>query len=355
MNDIIEFKMNDKIEIFVNEILMFDPSNEEHKQTCESMAADIGKELRLKAMDMSDIIKKPLVYAHKAHDDSISVNLKSLHKQIESLNPVNALESSSLISKITSYIPFIPSSLDIYKRSLESGEKMIQSIVRSLKEGQSTLNTDNDSLRKDQRSLWKFGEELKESITFAQAIVDSMDQKLLMLEDEKKTVFIRERFLFPLTQRILDLQQQAAVFQQATMSIELIVSNNKELMRGVDRTLGVSISALQVATMTSFALSHQKEVLDNIDSVNKTTSDLLLQNSMTLKEQGVSIQQRASSTMLDMDNLKAAFANLNDSLIEVSTFRNRTLETMKTCTKEYEAFLLTTNQPVLLPVDHMKL
>jgi len=38
-----------------------------------------------------------------------------------------------------------------------------------------------------------------------------------------------------LRQRIQDLQQQLAVNQQGVLAVELIIRNNKELMKGVDK------------------------------------------------------------------------------------------------------------------------
>jgi uncharacterized protein YaaN involved in tellurite resistance len=358
MTNNLEFTQSDKIKIFVDEIFSFSPDNEEHKQIAEKMALDVGKEIQLKSMTMSDIIKKPLNQARSLQDDNVSKNLQLLHKQIETLNPNNALITDSFVAKIATYLPFLASPLDKYKGELLTGEKVINEIIKSLKEGQKYLENDNNTLKSDQRTLWRMGEEIKKSLEFAQEIAKYAQEKLsltLSSEGESKQRFMKDRFLFPLSQRILDLQQQSAVFQQATMSIELIVNNNKELIRGVERTLGVSVSALQVATMTAFALSHQKDVLDNIDSINTLTSDLLVQNSVTLKQQGSDIQQRASSTLLDMDKLKTSFSNLSDALKETSAFREKTLNSMIQSTKEYEAFLLAT-KPLETPlIESLKL
>jgi hypothetical protein len=50
--------------------------------------------------------------------------------------------------------------------------------------------------------------------------------------------------LFALRQRTLDLQQQLAVNQQGVLAIEIIIRNNRELIRGVDRALDVTISRI---------------------------------------------------------------------------------------------------------------
>ena len=44
-------------------------------------------------------------------------------------------------------------------------------------------------------------------------------------------------------------------------------------MRGVDRSLDVTVNALQVAVTVALALANQKIVLDKVEAINKTTSD----------------------------------------------------------------------------------
>src|SRR5690606_42135790 len=51
--------------------------------------------------------------------------------------------------------------------------------------------------------------------------------------DDSRRSFMEEELLFPLRQRILDLQQQLAVSQQGILALEVVIRNNRELIRGV--------------------------------------------------------------------------------------------------------------------------
>ena len=86
---------------------------------------------------------------------------------------------------------------------------------------------------------------------------------------------IENEWLFPLRQRIQDLQQQLIVNQQGIMAIDLVIRNNVELMRGVDRATNVTVSALQVAVTLALALANQRVTLDKVLAVNETTDKLL--------------------------------------------------------------------------------
>ena len=74
-------------------------------------------------------------------------------------------------------------------------------------------------------------------------------------------------------QRVMDLQQQLLVNQQGFLTTEMIVRNNKELVRGVNRALNTTVSALQVGATLAMALANQRIVLENVDISALGTND----------------------------------------------------------------------------------
>ena len=90
----------------------------------------------------------------------------------------------------------------------------------------------------------------------------------------------------------------------------------------------MTISALQVAVTVALALAHQQIVLDKIEAINTTTSAMIAGTAERLKTQGTQIHQQASSTMLDMESLKQAFADIDTALDEISRYRREALPTM---------------------------
>ena len=88
------------------------------------------------------------------------------------------------------------------------------------------------------------------------------------------------------------------------LASELIIRNNKELIRGVNRVLDVTVSALEIGVAVAMALANQKIVIEKVEAVNKTTSDIISGTAARLKTQGAAIQKQASSAMLDIEALK---------------------------------------------------
>jgi uncharacterized protein YaaN involved in tellurite resistance len=69
-------------------------------------------------------------------------------------------------------------------------------------------------------------------------------------------------------------------------------------------------------------------VLDKIEAINTTTSSMIAGTAERLKTQGTAIHQQASSTMLDMESLRAAFEDIDTALDEISRYRREALPTM---------------------------
>jgi len=69
-------------------------------------------------------------------------------------------------------------------------------------------------------------------------------------------------------------------------------------------------------------------VLDKIEAVNTTTSNLMRGTAARLKTQGVEVHKQASRGMLDMQALKDAFGDIHAALEDISTFRQQALPEM---------------------------
>jgi uncharacterized protein YaaN involved in tellurite resistance len=217
-----------------------------------------------------------------------------------------------------------------YFTKYESADTVLTAITDSLRKGADQLKRDNITMADDQQDMRALTIKLEKAIQVGMAIDQSLSRRLEsdVPSDDPKYKFLQDEILFPLRQRIMSLQQQLAVNQQGVLSLEMIVRNNKELVRGVNRALNVTVNALQVAVTVALALANQKIVLKKINAVNETTNNLIADNARRLKEQGAENQKQAVSTSLDIDKLKQAFADIKAALDDVSSFRQEALPQM---------------------------
>ncbi len=328
-----------------------DPAaREQAKASAETMGADLQKQ----AAAQSDLLKKPMAALGKRSEDGgeVAKSLIDLKMQVEELNPNKMDFSSGWLSRTLGKLPGVGTPLQRYFSKYESAQTVISTIVQSLEQGRDQLQRDTVTLAEDQKRMHETSKKLERAVQLGQLI----DQKLQYKFDREtepgsaEQKFIGEELLFPLRQRIMDLQQQLAVNQQGVLASELIIRNNKELVRGVGRALNVTVNALQIAVTVALALENQKLVLDKLTSVNKTTSDLLAGTANRLKTQGVEIQKQAASTSLDMNSLKSAFADIQTALDDISTFRMQALPQMAASVVELDRL----NNDVKKTIDKME-
>jgi uncharacterized protein YaaN involved in tellurite resistance len=181
----------------------------------------------------------------------------------------------------------------------------------------------------DQKAMHELTLKLEKAIKLAMRIDQKLDARVkAMTPGSEQHKFVSEELLFPLRQRIIDLQQQLVVNQQGVLVTEGIIRNNKELVRGVNRTLHVTVSALNVGATLAIALANQKNVLEKVESVNRTTGDLIAGTAERLKTQGAQIHKQASSSMIEIDKLKQAFADIKIAMEDIATFRQNALPQM---------------------------
>jgi uncharacterized protein YaaN involved in tellurite resistance len=134
--------------------------------------------------------------------------------------------------------------------------------------------------------------------------------------------------LFYVRQKHQDLLTQLAVSIQNYLAIDIVIKNNLELIKGVDRAATTTVSALRTAVIVAQALNNQKLVLDQITALNTTTSNLIESTSELLRDNSVKIQQQAASATIGLPQLQKAFENIYGTIDAIDTFKVEALNTM---------------------------
>lgn len=223
--------------------------------------------------------------------------------------------------------------LRAYFQKFQKADAVIADIVDSLDKGKTTLKNDNTTLEIEQQALRDLTKKLQKEIELGMMMDESIDKQVEAAkqrgEDPDRIRFITDEVLFPLRQRVMDLQQMLVVNQQGIMAIEVVIRNNKELIRGVDRAKNVTISALKISVTVASALYNQKIVLKKIELLNQTTNELIAGTSRMLKEQGAAIHKQSLETSVSVDTLKQAFADVLSALESISTYKQEALPKMR--------------------------
>ena len=220
-----------------------------------------------------------------------------------------------------------------YFAKYEKAEGAIANIVDSLDKSSQILQNDNVTLQNEEDYLREVTNKLLADIELGKKMDESIEAQIQKAQiegvDEEKISFVQEEVLFPLRQRIMDMQQMIVVNQQGIVSLNVVRRNNKELIRGVRRAKNVTVSALRTGVMVASALYDQKIVMDKINILNKTTEDIIQTTSHMLKDQGAQIQKQSAETMISPEVLKQSFAEAIQAIEDVSNYKIQALPKMK--------------------------
>ena len=259
--------------------------------------------------------------------DSIGENLLELNKQVKDLDP------SKIDFTKKGFLGNLMNPVRKYFAKYEKAEHAISEIVESLDKSSRILQNDNTTLLNEENYLREVTNKLLADIELAKQMDQSIEAQIQTAEiegiDTEKIRFVSEEILFPLRQRIMDMQQMIVVNQQGIVSLNVIRRNNKELIRGVNRAKNVTVSALRTGVMVASALYDQKIVMDKINIINSTTENIIESTSHMLREQGSEIQKHSAESMISPEVLKASFVEAIQAIEDVSTYKQQALPQMK--------------------------
>lgn len=321
-------QINKLAEENTNEIMALDLENLNEKREIIKTIDEFAMETMQNSSRKNSLLQTTIGNLSKEGEDGsvVSNSLADLHREIKDLDPslIN-FEEGSLLKKLINPIRR-------YFEKYEKADGVIKDILVSLDKGKNTLKNDNTTLDIEEEALRELTKKLNNELALGMAMDEQIsyqiEQAKLNGVEEEKIKFVTEEILFPLRQRIMDMQQMVVVNHQGIVAMEVIKRNNRELIRGVDRAQTVTVTALRTAVMVASALYDQKIVLRKIDILNETTSNIISATGRMLKEQGAEVQKQATSATVDPEALKQAFQDAIAALEDISTFKQEALPKM---------------------------
>ncbi|WP_341729100.1 toxic anion resistance protein, partial [Brooklawnia sp.] len=317
-----------KVGQFMTAIMAEQASSPEFSAQADAVRSMGDADIR-RAAEMSnrllDTPVKELKSGGLSEVSKVSNTLIELRKTVEGLDPSEVTKQK----KILGFIPFGDKVQD-YFRKYQSSQQQLNAILHALRSGQDELTKDNVSLNMEKQQLWDTMNRLNQYIYLAERLDTQLSASIaeLQVTDPMKADALNKDVLFYVRQKHQDLLTQLAVSIQGYLAIDVIIKNNMELIKGVDRASTTTVSALRTAVITAQALGNQKLVLDQISALNTTTSGLIERTSEMLKTNSVTIQQQAASSTISIESLQKAFANIYETMDSIDSFKIEALNNM---------------------------
>ncbi len=298
----------------------------------EAKAADVrtmgDDDIRRAAESSNRLLRAPVKALSEGglnEGSKVSKTLLDLRRTVEDLDPGQARGAK----KVLGMIPFGDKVTD-YFRKYQSAQSHLDGILHALQSGQDELQRDNVALNLEKQNLWDSMGRLNQYVYVAERLDARLTAQIATLEaaDPEKATVLKQDVLFYVRQKHQDLLTQLAVSIQNYLAIDIVIKNNLELIKGVDRASTTTISALRTAVIVAQALGNQKLVLDQITALNTTTSNLIQSTSEMLRDNSVKIQEQAAAATIGLPQLQAAFQNIYQTMDAIDTFKVQALDNM---------------------------
>jgi len=321
-----------KVQTFTEVVVAEDPHSDAFKAKVDAIHNLGMAEIQAASAVSHRMLDRPMAAMNEGlFDDgsAVSKSLIDLRRTVEDLDPST---KGDLLSprKLLGFIPW-GSNIEAYFRRYQSAQSHLNAIIQALYNGQDELRKDNAAIEQEKANLWQTMGKLEQFVYLGKQLDEALESRIAVIEAQspEKARVVKEEMLFYVRQKVQDLLTQLAVSVQGYLALDMIRKNNLELIKGVDRATTTTVSALRTAVIVSQALANQKLVLDQISALNTTTANMIAGTSELLKQQSAGVHAQASSSTVELDKLKQAFANIYETMDMVADYKVQALGSMK--------------------------
>ncbi len=310
-------------ETLVAELLAAEPTDGPARDAARRRVETLGRDAQATANRRARLLDVPVRGLAGGTDDEVTRALAELRAEVDRLDPAGLDLAQSWLGRAVGRLPGGRTPAQRYFGRFETSQLVLDRILRSLQQGRDQLRRDIVTLEADQDELRVAIASLTEQVGLGQAVDRGLEEALsgTMPGGERQRELVRDDFLYLLRQRTIDLQQQLTVTQQGVLALDVLARNSRELVRGVDRALNVTVAALDVAVTVALGLAQQRLVLDKVEAVTARVPELTRQVGRNLRTHGVDTHRRAAETGKDLTALREAFADINRTLDEIDSYQ----------------------------------
>ena len=174
-----------------------------------------------------------------------------------------------------------------YFAEVKKKEISIADIIENLNNEKSILDRDNITLEIEIKRLNEIIVQLQNEYDYGNVLksdLESLVQISKNNKDEMKVNYYTKNFLTQVDKRMFDIRQMIIVKQQNIIALQIIIRNNKEIMRNIERINNITINALNTAVLVAKSLYNQKIILKKINNIEYNIGKVTTNIGTELKE-----------------------------------------------------------------------
>ncbi|MBE1875746.1 toxic anion resistance protein [Myceligenerans pegani] len=329
-------ELAERASTFVSGLTGLDPRDPDFAARVKDVSAMGRDDIRAAASVTSRMLERPVAALEAAQGRGtetdpqrrVATSLVELRLTVEELDPAKAADGG-FGKFLRDLLPF-RKQLQSYFARYVSAQGQLDRIIRALQSGSDTLLKDNAAVEGEKARLWETMTKLQEYATLTAALDTALVDEIARIRavDPEKADAFTSDVLFEVRQKHQDLLTQLAVSAQGYMALDVVRKNNAELVKGVERATTTTVSALRTAVIVAQALANQKLVLDQIDALSSTTSNIIVATSEMLKQNSARVAEQATNPSVSVQALETAFTNIYETIDAVDGYKAKAVETM---------------------------
>ncbi|MCT2583683.1 toxic anion resistance protein [Actinophytocola gossypii] len=256
----------------------------------------------------------------------IALSLAELRRTVHELDPARLPVTGR---KLRRWFPAANEARKLLAR-YRAAREPVNALVVHLRTRQDTLKRDNAAIGGERERLWRTMSDLSRAAALAAAVDEAVDRQagVLDLADPGRALALRSDVLHPIRQRNQDILTQLAVCAQGYLALDLLRRNNDELVRGVERAVSTTVSALRIALVVSGALAHQRDVADEVEAVRSTTEGLIRSNAELLSLRTEEMRRAAADPAVGVATIRESFERIYAAIDSIDEYRAAAVHSM---------------------------
>jgi len=314
-----------KADAFITALLQGDATSNEKQTAIYTLASreqqnviDLGKGFSIRLKDL------------KAGDDGkeISTIIEKLGADFDKINPGNVdwkVAPQKGIKKMLSKIPLIGSSISRYWEQYEDvmgmineNIAMVEKLLDKKEQDIILINTRKDAF------LGSMGEYHK-AIIAGTIIKETLEKRIEEEPDEERRRFMQENWLYPLSKRIMALQESYLSSFDSAISAELVARGHRELIMDLREKNKIAMIRLQTGVWLAAELYDQKKLLDSSRALKEANKNLADTVHRMLGTYQAEIQKEATDSFQAFEQWQAHMQQTIQLYTDAKDFRVKAL------------------------------
>ncbi|SDI93148.1 Uncharacterized conserved protein YaaN involved in tellurite resistance [Lentzea albidocapillata subsp. violacea] len=320
-------ELSSRAEAFVSALGAVDPQSPDFGRIADEALVLGEAEMRMAAQIAGRLLDRTLASVSSPHGAQVSTSLTELRRSVRELDPQDLSKLTG--RKILGFLPGGNSARGLLAR-LRAADEPLNRIVLRLRSGQDALKRDNAAIKGERQRLWDLMTKLAQDAALAAEMDEAVQRQVAILDlaEPARAQALRADVLFGLRQRHQDLLTQLAVCAQGYMALDVVRRNNDELVKGIERAVSTTVTALRIGVAVAAALAGQREVIDQVDAVRGLTDSILRSNATLMSLQGAEIQRIAATPAVGIEAVRTSFDQIYAAIDAIDTFKARAADSM---------------------------